>query len=185
MREVLPGVILSGVQVSLQRLLRMLQVKGGTGSFDLSSAIVPMVDVTKLVEAEGNLSLTEARDLNYEAGAVVPHAPTIRWEFTMPDGTSGFLNAVLGSIRRATAGAPGGLQQLYIVLFRLGPAGFTAHRIFNCDLFNNTPGASNNVNLILPQRLYPGDMIRGYSQDTSTGGTGDYVFTATVELSRG
>lgn len=185
-REVLPGVILSGVQVSLNRLLRMLQVKGGTGSFDLSSAIVPTVDVTHLLEAEGNLALTEPRDFQYAAGAVAPHAETERWRFDMPAGTSGHLRNALGVIRRATAAAPVGLQQLWINLWRAAPDGtfLYAFRIFNCDLYNNTPGASNTVTLNLPQILYPGDRLIASSMDTSAGGTADYVFTATIELIR-
>jgi len=44
------GIVLSDVQVSLQDLLALLEVKGGTGSFDLSSAIVPVVNVGELLE---------------------------------------------------------------------------------------------------------------------------------------
>lgn len=46
------SVRLSNVQVSLQRLVKMLQVKGRGVGFDLSSAVVPVVDVTALIESE-------------------------------------------------------------------------------------------------------------------------------------
>lgn len=50
----MPGVRLSAVQVSLRRLLRLLNVTGSSPGFDLSSAVVPIVDVSRLVELEGD-----------------------------------------------------------------------------------------------------------------------------------
>lgn len=47
-----PGITLSGVQVSLQNLIKLLQIKGRNPGFDLSSAVVPIVDISRLIELE-------------------------------------------------------------------------------------------------------------------------------------
>jgi len=50
-----PEIELHDVQVSLDRLIALLDVKGGRPGFRMSSAVVPVVDVTQLVERSGNL----------------------------------------------------------------------------------------------------------------------------------
>lgn len=51
----IPEIELHDVQVSLDRLIALLDVKGGRPGFIMSSAVVPVVDVTQLVERSGNL----------------------------------------------------------------------------------------------------------------------------------
>lgn len=172
-------VFLSRVQVSLQRLMQLLDVKGGDAGFDLSSAIVPVVDVTRLLEAEfgASIQLSQLRALVYDAINIAPHALTNRWSYTCPPGKRATVKSALAFIFRETAAAPVGVIQANVTLNRGG----TVLSVLRSQLQDNTPGASRSTPLNTPMLMLPGDILTGQTVDTSTGGLVTYQVNATIE----
>lgn len=137
-----PFPILSDVQVALQRLLNLLQVKTG-GGFSLSSAIVPTVDVSALLAEEAGSSLVPvlAHDVFHEeaAGGHVEAAfgPT----YTVPAGRSAIIEHVQARIQRLAAGGVGGLINLFGVIDRAQPrSGSALPYVFRLQLIDVNPG---------------------------------------------
>lgn len=176
----LPGVALDAIQVSLHRLIRLLDVKTSRG-FDLSSAVVPVVDVTHLIENEGNrgaLNNEVAIDRAYNAVAVGPHGATERWRYTVPPGKRALLKSGNVWIMRATA--PGAVGNAHVNLYVLRgglPPVVTVTRIV---LRSATVGDSRQANAPAGLELLPGDALIGETTDVSTGGTHEIDVSASL-----
>lgn len=164
----LPGVALDAVQVSLQPLITLLQVKTSRG-FDLSSAIVPTVDVSDLI---GVSAAATRQDRVYAANLIAPHAATIRWEYTVPNGRRAILENGSAWIARSAVAAPAATAQADIVVLRGGVA--PALLILRASLLDNVVGANIFTQLQQPWKLNAGDVVRGQTNDQSTGGSHAY-----------
>jgi hypothetical protein len=73
-QEQVPGIEIQDVQVSLHRLLKLLRSTGRSTGFGLSSAVVPVVDVRRLIEEEeqGSLDPSRGDPLEFYADGSVP-----------------------------------------------------------------------------------------------------------------
>lgn len=161
-------------QVALQRLLNLMQVKTPGSGFSLSSAIVPVVDVSSLLSEETGASLAPetAADLWTDrlGGAFIEQA--FGNTYTVPLGRKAIVQMVHASIRRVAAAAPAAEARIFGAIDRVQPrVGPATPLFFELALQDNTVGAFRELHMPCSIKLRAGESIRARNQDASTGGT--------------
>lgn len=192
-----PGVKLDPVQVSLQPLIRLLNVKTAQG-FDLSSAIVPVVDVSKLIEGEAAAPKSlafRAIDIPFRADNDNTQGFIVRASYTMKRPgrvSSAFIHA------RATTAAPAtGAFRAYLRLTRLvanDPDLPAANRAFQAPVlfaafFLWPVNTMTSADLAGPIALQSGDILEMCTEMFTAApdgpGAADYRMFAAIEESLG
>jgi len=113
--------------------------------------------------------------LLYSAQGVGPHGMTTRWTYTVPTGRKTMLEALMAYLMRATAATTLGWASIQIWY---QPAGGTDQELVYLDLYDNTVAAKTVSHLPFAVVLLAGDILRGVTADTSTGGACNYRIAA-------
>lgn len=111
--------------------------------------------------------------VTYHTLGVAPHGDTQRASYTCPAGKKAQVSIFM-SIARATAAAPAALVRIGATLVGLG---YVAHAQISND---NAVGARDSCNVAFAVILDAGDEISINTQDSSTGGTIDYLGTLLI-----
>lgn len=174
----LPQIELSSVHVSLRRLLNLLNVKGRT-SFLLSGAVVPIADVTSLIEGEAGL-LSSVNDIAFDGSGIGPHADTIRASLLFP--SAGRLLFARAALQRNTAPGVAGLSWASVTIRRVIPGGVQQYNLLRPGFTSAAIGESRGEFSTANIKMRAGDEVRLRTFDGSTGGTLDYSLVAVLAL---
>jgi len=109
---------------------------------------------------------------SYEAAGVAPHGATTRWTYTVPAGKKAIMEYAFLSLTRS--GAPTTVGTAFCFLY-YQPSGGSSHILYDASLRDATVGNVKEIASPTSLMLNAGDAVRGYTQDTSTGGTIDYI----------
>lgn len=107
-----------------------------------------------------------------------PAGTATRWEYTVPVGRKAFVESIVCLLIRITAAAPVGRANCGITLTPAGQALF-----YDCavsELLDNNVGAQSSVILGQSLILFQGDLLTGWTADTSTNGTIYYRIIAKI-----
>jgi len=101
-----------------------------------------------------------------------PHTLTKKKEYVCPSGKKAMVEFLSLHICRVTAASSAGIVQAY---WALQPSGESSTLFMACRMRKNNVGDSETVNAGTSLMLLAGDKLQLYTEDTSTGGTCDYV----------
>lgn len=104
----------------------------------------------------------------YDASSVAPHTANNRWAYTVPTGKKAFVEYMCVTVRRDGAPTTAGLVMAYI---SVQPSGGSETTIAYAIHLNATVGTFDKTLVGASIMLFPGDVLRGYTIDLSTGGT--------------
>lgn len=102
---------------------------------------------------------------------VSPHSDTQRFTTTIAAENKALLAYVMLRVERRTAATTAGVAAIYMTCV---PYDGTETLIARAALTGNTVGTAAGVNVGMNVLLLPGDVLRVYTSDSSTGGTCDY-----------
>lgn len=113
--------------------------------------------------------------LLYQDNGIPPHAQTQRVTYTAPANRKALLEASTTICLRLTAAAPVGLVRMSIAGTYDGATGAWQPAAIMLD---NAVGALGGFSQSQQSILQPGNNVRGFTEDQSTGGTVQYIVTA-------
>lgn len=116
---------------------------------------------------------------NVESAA--PHAQTERFSRTISADRKGFLESGHMVVHRETAATAPGRARARLVV---DPVGFTEATFLVATLYDEENAVGDRIerNMGAAGFLGEGDVVRGLTSDTGTGGTVDYVLATKVTL---
>lgn len=120
------------------------------------------------------MEILESYTEGYQGLDLTPHTDTQRVYITPPSNRRYHVSQMLLYLYRTEAASVQGVSRIYVTLQR--GAG-TEYNIAMVDLFGAAVGARGGTNLTADITIYPGDTLRAYTVDTSTGGRISYWIT--------
>lgn len=119
---------------------------------------------------------------HFSSSGIAPHAQTMRWEYIVPPRRRAVIQSVYVKVMREVAAAPSVGYRANVSLIR---AADLAQGVFT--YLAQAHGASNNVGDPVvefpnsgPVEMFEGDILRGHTEDISTGGQISYAVSATI-----
>jgi hypothetical protein len=130
------------------------------------------VDNTGVVVAGTSLRLLDVVSRRYEEFNIGPHFPAARIEYTIPTNRVVIVHHVIFHWRRETSATTAGLCQQLVEVTQPGIATYTL-----CRSFYRTNEIGNYKESIFPCNmvLRPGEVLRVFTGDMSTGGTCSFL----------
>jgi hypothetical protein len=106
-----------------------------------------------------------------------PHSPTVRITYTVPAGKKAMVELLSCRVNRVTAATTLGSAQAW---WALTPSGGTEKYLLMASLRTNNVGDNREHGIGATLIMLAGDALKGYTCDTSTGGTCDYFLSLKI-----
>lgn len=113
----------------------------------------------------------------YDAGGIEPHYITERASYTVPEGRKAIIDAIMVRCYRQSMASVLGITRLIVAYIPNGgsPTYLYYKILYDNELYHDVVHTMTNVGVMLP-----GDALAFYTDDSSTGGTHLFQFTAKI-----